>query len=49
MGTVIQLLREPCISSAFDHNDAFNLYQSNRAAFAERAKRATQEHAMGGS
>ncbi len=49
IGTVIQLLREPAPEESLDRNDAFTLYQSNRAAFTEQAKRATQQHAMGGS
>ena len=41
--------REPAIDEAFDRNEAFALYQSNREAFIERARRTTQERAMGGA
>jgi hypothetical protein len=43
------LIREPAIDEAFDRNEAFTLYQSNREAFIERARRTTQERAMGGA
>ena len=46
IGNVIQLMREPALESAFDRSiEAFHLYQSNRAAFTERARSATLEYA----
>jgi ubiquitin-protein ligase len=45
IGNLIQVMREPAIDEAFDRNEAFHLYQSNRAAFTERARTATLEYA----
>jgi ubiquitin-protein ligase len=44
IGNVIQLLREPAPDDAVE-NEACHLYQSNRAAFTERARRETLEYA----
>ena len=45
IGNVIHLLRQPSPDDACYLSEAFHLYQSNRAAFNEKARRVTQEYA----
>jgi ubiquitin-protein ligase len=46
IGNVVQLLREPSPDDALEKTEAFHLFLSDRAAFNDRARRFTREHAM---
>jgi hypothetical protein len=46
IGNVVQLLREPSPDDALEKTEAFHLFNSDRAAFNDRARRFTREHAM---
>jgi hypothetical protein len=46
IGNIIQLLREPSPDDAIEKNEAFHQFTTDRAAFNDKARRMTREHAM---